>query len=337
MYCPNCGAEMHDGEKFCGNCGARLDATPAQDPAPKSAESASVSAAQQQALPTSQPAQASSAGQFQTQFQEAFRPQSVQEASWAEVTNGARSQASAFASEAKAKSTPYAVAALIGKVIALIALFMPCVASPILKQYFATTSSSSIAGFNLSTLSSMPVIGDLIRGEWSMLDFHGIVDLLNRYVTTASSHTSSFGGFGGVSTLSGNSITPSTVSALNTAVIITNVGLVVWALMIAALIFSIVRPLIKADKLTQLENKYNLDMIIMLTIAALTLLWCVLVIVANATLENYIVTSSSDSTATLMFVLGHILEVPVAPWVVIIASALTAFWPRLSKHVGLSK
>lgn len=282
MYCPNCGAEVRDGSKFCANCGTRLSTAPSTPAAPSTPVAP-------------QPAEA----------------------------------APASPTQAPAALSPHTLVSLVGKAVTLVALFMPCVASPVLRYTLITlgVSFSAFPGVDFSRLSDVPLISTLVRGEWSMLD---VCSLVNTLARPASHNASS----SRVSIPSG----PGADSFPNLITIVVNVGLVIWILMVMALIFITIRPFFKGGRLPKPKGKHDLDMIVMLAIAALTLAWCAIVIAANMGLENYYrIAASQDRVTAMMPTFGRPLEVPVAPWVIIIVSTLTAVWSHLGRRTGLGK
>ena len=130
---------------------------------------------------------------------------------------------------------------------------------------------------------------------------------------------------------SGSNLEPLASLITTLATIIT----IVWALMIVALVFTIVRPFVKNGRPAALERRSGIDTAILVVVGLLCLAWCGIVTSVNGIIMSTL--SSTLSSYNLPTVtLPNFLEVPLWPWVAAIVSLLMAFWPRLSRRMGLS-
>jgi len=240
-------------------------------------------------------------------------------------------QATSLVNGAKATwSTPYAIVSLVGKVIAVIALLMPCVSSPLLKAQLSSGGSSL---FSIpSNYTQASELQDIARGEWSMWSLNGLANSVNSLVSSLNKAWEAYGSSLGSGYASGGSNLEPLASLITTlATIVT----IVWALMIVALVFIIVRPFVKNGRPAVPERRSGIDTAILVVVGLLCLAWCGIVTSVNGIIMSTL--SSTLSSYNLPTVtLPNFLEVPLWPWVAAIASLLMAFWPRLSRRMGLS-
>ena len=316
MFCLNCGREAKEGQPFCGNCGSKLPvdsyptstaSTAGSTPATATSPSATAQASTP-VTPTSSSAYVPASDPVLTSVPRSGIPVSPSFSSQSQPQGfGTQSQAQGFGAqpqgfapripaasaqqavptlqfanltnEAKAIwSTPYAIVSLVGKLVAVIALLMPCIS-----------------------------FGGLL--ECNMWSLNASVGSTVKSAQTVESYFGSGGGTGS--------------SSLASYAILFTIATIVWALMIAAVVFTIVRPLVKNDKLAAIEQRGNIDTIILVVVGLLCLAWCGFVMFLDSTIKS-------------MYFGLSVISVPLGPWIAAIASLLMAFWPRLSKYVGLS-
>ena len=264
-------------------------------------------------------------------LQSAFQPQQVSGSGWAEGSSHVQVQAASLVNGTKATwSTPYAIVSLVGKVIAVIALLMPCVSSPLLKAQLSSGGSSLFS--ILSNYTQASELQDIARGEWSMWSLNGLANSVNSLVSSLNKAWEAYGSsLGSGYASSGSNLEPLASLITTLATIVT----IVWALMIVALVFTIVRPFVKNGRPAAPERRSGIDTAILVVVGLLCLAWCGIVTSVNGIIMSTL--SSTLSSYNLPTVtLPNFLEVPLWPWVAAIASLLMAFWPRLSRRMGLS-
>ncbi|WP_303132072.1 zinc ribbon domain-containing protein [uncultured Olsenella sp.] len=327
MFCPNCGNEVQPGQAFCGNCGFRLEAgerpvsvrpeVTAQD-----AVTVHLEAVERPAQPATEPAQPAQPAPAQ-----AANPVPAQAAADPYVA-AAEPAAGATAPGARHAYGTGDIVTLAGKAVALLSLIMPCVTSPLIKLTASAMGSSSspiaylMGGASPDALRML----SLFRGSWNMPELRGTVSQLNRLAGLMA-------GAGDV-----DLTTAGVLSKIGTLNAVVTVAFVVWALMLVALCFCIVRPFLKVagnDRLRALEGAVDLQKVLMVGVGALSLLWCACVIFANGQIES-LAAGVGGSQVGQALALAKPLELTSWPWVAGIASLLTAFWPQLSRRLGLA-
>lgn len=318
MFCPNCGNEVQPGQAFCGNCGFRLEAgerpvSVRPEATAQDAVTVHPEAVERPAQPATEPAQPAQPAPAQ-----AANPVPAQAAADPYVA-AAEPAAGATAPGARHAYGTGDIVTLAGKAVALLSLIMPCVTSPLIKLTASAMGSSSspiaylMGGTSPDALRNMP-------------ELRGTVSQLNRLAGLMA-------GAGDV-----DLTTAGVLSKIGTLNAVVTVAFVVWALMLVALCFCIVRPFLKVagnDRLRALEGAVDLQKVLMVGVGALSLLWCACVIFANGQIES-LAAGVGGSQVGQALALAKPLELTSWPWVAGIASLLTAFWPQLSRRLGLA-
>lgn len=315
MFCIKCGSELKEGARFCTKCGT--SAGSAKDGVSDSS-GVPIESAYQQA----QERVVEVAENVQAAFGTAFESQQVNPTSWSDVSASAKVHANKIADRAKSEwSTPYGVASLVGKVITLALLLMPAVSSPALKLAKATMgdSSSALGSFGVKDIASVaaqiPGFDLLFRGEWSVMDFHSLISSLIKWMNVA---------------------TPGKVSGLETLGPVSLLAAVLWVACLVGVVFSIARPFIKNEKLSEIQASKNLDAMVLVPVGILAFVWCVATLMISSQIESEMLTAFGGN-AQQAFVFAKLLEPTAFAWLAGVFALVTAFWPRLSKLIGLSR
>ena len=212
---------------------------------------------------------------------------------------------------------PADIAGAILRIVIVIALFMPALTSPLLKVVSQASSFSD--GLDLSSLSGTTAAfaSTLLKGEWSIPEIHDMMSKLSSLGYSLSDLASEFG----------MSSTGST-GGLDSASAILMLVYIVWIVMVVYLIARVALGFVARNSSNPFIQKFcspNLDLILMLVIAALTIVWFIIVTIMNNSFWDAV----GSEAATAQILAGDMFAVSAWTWVILVLSIVAAFLPKL--------
>lgn len=330
MFCPKCGTQVKDGQKFCPNCGNNLAARdnssePAQDAAPAPAPAAAPSASKPP-MPASTPASASGTT-FAPQTGTRYAPPSYQAA------------AAARESAKKASLTTggiEGIGKIVGKAATLVMLFLPSLSCPLIKGLLSYVKQGD-ANTYAQMAAVVPGLDKLAAGEWNMWGLRDMASTLSSFVSQMGSMGAMGGSTPGVAALT------SSISSINTYV---TLATVVWIVAIVGVVLALVNDLSEQGKISFKLNlpsmKIGFSNVVMIVVAALSLAWCIIVLNINTSITgsiNSLMTASGSNIgeAEIMMSMISFFVLPIWPKLIVLVSLVTAFWSNFCKGFGLER
>lgn len=333
MFCPKCGTKVEAGQKFCPRCGTAL-ASAVQMPQQGATRVRQQAAPQAPRVAAQQPTPNFGA---QPVGQPVAQPVGQPAAQPAAQPFGASYAAPAYQHGgfgAQATGTIERFGKLIGKVVVLIMLFLPCFSIPLFKA-LSTLMKSDQSSYD-QMVQQIPGINKLLVGEWNMWGFHNAMEPLNNLMNYLR------GQIQGDELLQYSSL----FDAINSLNAFATIALVLWVVCILGVVVAILSDLVEQGMvhipLNALASKH-LSRNIMIGVGVLAVVWCIVVLHANSSVVAAIRSmayqqANGGYSFDDIFAMAIIwIKLPVWPKLAAILALVTAFWPNLCKGFNLTR